>query len=67
MVLVMESSARIFETFAKWPAGSNFLAFASALRYFGKRDECLPADPTKGFVVAEEGLFKKKKKYSVQS
>ena len=52
-------TARIFETFAKWPVGSTSLAFASAWRYFGKRDEGLPVIPTKAFVVAENGLFKK--------
>lgn len=51
-------SARIFETFAKWPAGSTPLAFASGWRYFGKRDEGLPVIPTKAFVVAENGLLK---------
>lgn len=52
-------NARIFETFAKWPAGSTSLAFASGWCYFGKRGEGLPVIPTKAFVVAENGLFKK--------
>lgn len=51
-------SARIFETFAKWPAGSTSLALASGWRYFGKREEGLPVIPTKAFVVAENGLLK---------
>ena len=52
-------SARIFETFAKWPAGPTSLAFASGRRYFGKRDEGLPVIPTKAFVMAENGLLEK--------
>lgn len=50
--------ARIFETFAKWPAGSTSLAFASGWRYFGKRDEGLPVIPTKAFAVVGNGLLK---------
>lgn len=59
MIFFKGVSARIFETFAKWPAGPTSLAFASGLRYFGKRDEGLPVIPTKAFVMAENGLLEK--------